>query len=99
MLLDEDGSIREAGARKDLRRLEFSAWLLAWDRYAMGESGQHGCACVPRQCAVCVGAAVLRQLSFKTAMKHKLLVAEVACSAKSMDKWPILGVLFDEVCR
>ena len=36
VLLDEDGRIRENGGRKDMRRLELSAWLLAWDRYAIG---------------------------------------------------------------
>lgn len=32
-------------------------------------------------------------------MTHKAIVAEVACSAKSKGKLPILGVLFDEVSR
>ena len=45
------------------------------------------------------GAAVLKQLSFKAAMKHKAVVAEVACNAKSRNFQPILGVLFDEVSR
>ena len=37
VLLDEDGTIREGGFKKDLsRRLDFSMWLLAWDRYAIG---------------------------------------------------------------
>ena len=52
--------------------------------------------CVPRACA---GAAVLNQMSFRVAMKHKQLVAEVAGNAKEMDQSPMLGVLFDEVSR
>ena len=48
---------------------------------------------------VVAGAAVLKQLSFKGAMNHKALVAEVAGSARSQGKQPILGVLFDEVSR
>lgn len=102
VLLDEDGAIREGGFKKDLsRRLDFSVWLLAWDRYAIGVQG---CIIVAyrRICIVLfyvAGAAVLKQLSFKNAMKHKAIVAEVACSAKSRGKLPILGVLFDEVSR
>ena len=42
---------------------------------------------------------MLRQMSFKSAMKHKVLVAEVACDARSAGKLPILGVLYDEVSR
>lgn len=99
VLLDQDGAVRETGVKKDQRRLEFSAWLLAWDRYALGVL-QHGCdiCCVVAAYAR-AGAAILNQLQFKTAMKHKQLVAEVACTAKDKDKSPILGVLFDEVCR
>ena len=42
VLLDEDGMFREAGVKRDLsRRLEFSAWLLAWDRYAIGGRRLH----------------------------------------------------------
>lgn len=40
------------------------------------------------------GAAVIGQLSFKTAMKHKAVVVAVACS-----KTPLLGVFFDAACR
>ena len=46
-----------------------------------------------------IGAAVLKQLCFKKAMQHKALVAEVACDAKGKGMSPIMGVLFDELCR
>ena len=44
-------------------------------------------------------AAVLNQTSFIAAMKHKTVVAEVACGAGAKGRSPILGVLYDEVCR
>ena len=45
------------------------------------------------------GAAAIKQMSFKAAMKHKGVVAEVACGAASKGQMPILAVLFDEVTR
>ncbi len=77
VLLDEDGAVRETGAKKDTRRLEFSSWQLAWERYSLA-------------------AAILKQLTFITAMKHKAVVTEVAASAKAEGRLPILGVFFDE---
>ena len=49
--------------------------------------------------SVLQGAAVLKQFSYKSAMKHKALVAEIACNAKTTGQLPILGVVYDEVCR
>ena len=47
--------------------------------------------------AIC--AAVLGQLSFEAAMRHKACVAEVAFAAISSHKSPVFAVLFDEVSR
>ncbi len=88
-----------AGPKKDLsRRPDFSAWLLAWDRYAIGTTCHYHCE-PPCRDSVVTGAAVIGQMSFITAMKHKAIVTEVACSAMSKGKWSIMGVLFDEVSR
>ena len=98
VLLDEDGAVRENASKKDMsRRVDFGAWLLAWDRYALGApfDGYVAWARVYQLPA----AAVLNQLSFIAAMKHKAVVAEVACGAASKGRSPILGVLFDEVSR
>lgn len=38
-------------------------------------------------------------MTFHAAMKHKAIVAEIACGAPSQGKTVILGVLFDEVTR
>jgi len=38
-------------------------------------------------------------MDYKAAMKHKAVVAEVACTASATGQWSILGVLFDEVSR
>ena len=39
VLLDEHGAVRNGqGARESTKRLDFAAWLLAWDRYALGAS-------------------------------------------------------------
>ena len=36
VVLDEDGAIRDNGSKREVaRRLDLSAWLLAWDGYAM----------------------------------------------------------------
>ena len=100
VLLDEDGRVRENAWKKDAtKRLDFGAWLLAWDRYALGT--------VTRMCAspsLCIdvmlaGAAVVGQMSYYAAMTHKATVAEVAYGAVSEGKWSIFGVLFDEVSR
>ena len=42
-------------------------------------------------------AAVLGQVSFKSAMKHKAIVAKVATGAAARGRSPLLGVLFDEL--
>ncbi len=98
-LLDEDGAVRENANKKDMsRRLDFSAWMLAWDRYALGALVLRLC-CVHEQMSRMRGAAVIRQMSFRAAMKHKAVVAEVACGAASEGWSPILGVFFDEVSR
>ena len=35
--MDEDGAVRENVNKKDVsQQVDFGAWLLAWDRYAMG---------------------------------------------------------------
>ena len=44
-------------------------------------------------------AAVLSQLSFKSAMMHKAVVAKVATGAAARGRSPLLGVLFDELAR
>ena len=44
-------------------------------------------------------AAVLGQLSFKSAMKHKAIVAKVVTGASARGGSPLLGVLFDELAR
>ena len=45
-------------------------------------------------------AAVLKQLSFKQAMAHEEIVAEVACQAQhSGGRARSLGVIYDEVAR
>jgi hypothetical protein len=44
-------------------------------------------------------AAVLGQMSFKSAMKHKAIVAKVATGAAARGRSPLLGVLFDELAR
>jgi hypothetical protein len=102
VLLDGDGAVSEQPQKKDMgRRLDFSLWMLAWDRYALGN---HCCLCVG-----CIvhhlrniwdsGAAICNQMSFSAAMKHKTVVSEIACGATSEGRTPILGVLFDEVSR
>ena len=55
VLLNEEGVVRESAGKKDTSRmLDFSSWLLAWDRYAIGKvSLQFGCG-VPCECASCV---------------------------------------------
>ena len=44
-------------------------------------------------------AAVLGQMCFKSAMKHKAIVAKVATGAAARGRSPLLGVLFDELAR
>ncbi len=46
-----------------------------------------------------LAAAVLDQMAFCSAVEHKALVLEVAANAKAEGRSPILGVLFDEICR
>ena len=101
-MLDEKGCVREGGVKKEAaKRLDFSVWMLAWDRYAVGTisahvvSGFHAC----RLRDYVEGAAAIHQMDYKAAMKHKAVVAEVACAAAATGQWSILGVLFDEVSR
>lgn len=43
VLLNEEGVVREGAGKKDTSRmLDFSSWLLAWDRYAIGVPLQFG---------------------------------------------------------
>ena len=36
-LLNEEGAVRDGAAKKETaRRLDFSSWMSAWDRYAIG---------------------------------------------------------------
>ncbi len=50
VLLDEDGKVRENPVKKDMtRRLDFSAWLLSWDPYAIGAIALYA---VERVCSV-----------------------------------------------
>ena len=46
-----------------------------------------------------LGAAMVEQLTFTDAMKHKAVVTEVACHAMKEGKRSLLGVLYDEVAR
>ena len=101
VLLDEEGCIREGCKKEIARRLDFASWLLAWERYSLGESIHE---CVRFLHAACIsyvlsGAAAIGQMGFDVAMKHKAMVAEVAYGAKAANKSSLLGVLFDEVCR
>ena len=80
--------------------MDFSAWLMAWKRYAMGEHFvifAWWCLLL----VICLpAAAVLKQLSFKQAMAHEEIVAEVACQAQhSGGRARSLGVIYDEVAR
>ena len=34
--LDDEGGLREGGDKSAGKRLDFSVWMLAWDRYAIG---------------------------------------------------------------
>ena len=46
-----------------------------------------------------LAAQVTGQLSFAGAMKHKLVVCEIAANAVAEGRMPLLGVLFDEEAR
>ena len=100
VLLDDDGCVREGGTKKDNRKLDFSMWQLAFDRLALCNTSCLGFArSVVWQHIHVAGSAVIKQMNYKTSMRHKAVVIEVACNAKSSDRAPILGVLFDEVSR
>ena len=43
--------------------------------------------------------AMVGQMDFADAMRHKSVVTEVACSALKEGKRSLLGVLYDEVAR
>lgn len=57
------------------------------------------CVCMHDDCVSCTGAAAINQMDYKAALKHKAVVAEVACGAAATGQWSMLGVLFDEVSR
>ena len=44
-------------------------------------------------------AAALDQLPFSVAIKHKLIVCEIAANAHTHKRKPLLGVLYDEIAR
>ena len=100
--IDPDGCLRKGqdSSKENNKRLDFSAWLMAWKRYAMGEHFiifAWWCLLL----VICLpAAAVLKQLSFKQAMAHEEIVAEVACQAQhSGGRARSLGVIYDEVAR
>ena len=100
VLLDDDGCVRESGWKKDNRKLDFSMWQLAFDRLALCNTSCLGFArSIVWQHIHVAGSAVIKQMNYKTSMRHKAVVIEVACNAKSNDRASILGVLFDEVSR
>ena len=83
------------------RKLEFPAWLMAWDGYSLAAS------VLGQVCAVCFYACILprghpvcmHQMSFPTAVKHKLVVSEIAADAAVQGRTALLGVLYDELAR
>ena len=58
-------------------RLEFAAWLIAWDRSVPCCSV--AVVCFAPSCRYAMAAAILEQLSFSEAMRHKAAVIEVSC--------------------
>eukprot|EP00973_Karenia_brevis_P027297 3763641-Karenia_brevis.AAC.1 len=46
-----------------------------------------------------IAAAILGQLTYSAAVKHKLVVAEIATEAVAEGRRPILGVIYDEIAR
>ena len=46
-----------------------------------------------------LAAAATNQMSFKASMSHKNIVVDVAMTAASENRRPLLGVIYDEVAR
>ena len=82
------------------RKLEFPAWLMAWDGYSLAASvlGQVRVVLAHASCLAGIRLRVF-QMSFSTAVKHKLVVSEIAADAAGQGRTALLGVLYDELAR
>ena len=99
--IDSDGSLKKGQDhnKECAKRLDFSAWLMAWRRYAIGQSFKHAPGLQIVLDLLFSAAAVLKQMSYKKAVAHEEMVVEVACQAESSGRNRSLGVIFDEVAR
>ena len=99
--IDSDGCLKKGqdNNKECAKRLDFSAWLMAWRRYAIGQSFKHAPGLQIAFDLPFSAAAVLKQMSYKKAVAHEEMVVEVACQAESSGRNRSLGVIFDEVAR
>jgi len=84
------------------RRLELGAWQIAWDRCMSMALWSWWRASVVSACLVryTLAAAMLGQLSFRTAVLHKEHVLEIAAMGAAEEGCTaLLGVLYDELSR
>ena len=56
-------------------------------------------ACITICLRYAVAAAVLKQMSFQSALAHKDVCLEVAATAGVNERQPLLAVFYDEECR